>query len=142
MRSSKADIRSSCVDLMHTLCSGGGSLTKLLPLAQARVAESERAQLQAWVYGLARYANELEGVVNQLIQKPLKRKDQDIYWLILLGVFQLKYTSVAAHAAVNETVKVLKYLKKPWAKGLVNAVLRNYQRSSEELQSNLTSPKH
>ena len=54
-----------------------------------------------------------------------------------LGVFQLRHTPVASHAAVNETVKVIKQLKKPWAKGLVNAVLRNYQRRQTELESAL-----
>jgi 16S rRNA (cytosine967-C5)-methyltransferase len=37
------------------------------------------------------------------------------------------------HAAVSETVNVTKALKKPWAKNLVNAVLRSYQRQAEEL---------
>ena len=128
---------------MLELQTRGGSLTRLLPSAQERVAETDRAQLQAWSYGFARYSNELEGLVNQLISKPLKKKDLDIYLLLQLGVYQLRHTSTAEHAAVDESVKLVKRLKKPWAKGLVNAVLRNYQRRVEELEEQLNdSQKH
>ena len=140
---STENIRLVCLQLMLELQTRGGSLTRLLPSAQERVAETDRAQLQAWSYGFARYSNELEGLVNQLISKPLKKKDLDIYLLLQLGVYQLRHTSIAEHAAVDESVKLVKRLKKPWAKGLVNAVLRNYQRRVEELEENLNdSQKH
>lgn len=131
-------LRLACVQLMQQLLDGGGSLTRLLPLAQARVAERDQAQLQAWAYGFARFSGELAGIVDQLLDKPLKRKDMDVYLLMQLGVFQLRHTPVSAHAAVDETVKVVKQLKKPWARGLINAVLRNYQRREEELLSRLS----
>lgn len=137
------NIRLVCIQLMLELQTRGGSLTRLLPVAQSRVAESERSQLQAWSYGFARYTRELEGLVDQLISKPLKKKDLDIYLLLQFGIFQLRHTSTAEHAAVDECVKLVKRFKKPWAKGLVNAVLRNYQRRVEELEENLNdSQKH
>jgi len=141
MQKEKTDsIRLVCVQLMCELQTKGGSLTRLLPEAQARVAEGDRAQLQAWCYGLARFSGELSGLVNQLLRKPLKKKDLDILWLLKLGLFQLRYTSVQSHAAVNETVKVVKLVKKPWAKGLVNAVLRNYERQLTDIETRLTLP--
>lgn len=130
-------LRLACLQLMQQLLSGGGSLTRLLPEYQARVVEREQAQLQAWSYGFARFSGELSGIVDQLLDKPLKKKDLDVYLLMQLGVFQLRHTPTSAHAAVDETVKVIKQLKKPWARGLVNAVLRNYQRRAEELESRL-----
>ncbi|ASJ71465.1 16S rRNA (cytosine(967)-C(5))-methyltransferase RsmB [Granulosicoccus antarcticus] len=130
-------LRLACVQLMQQLQTGGGSLTRLLPTAQARVVEREQAQLQAWSYGFARFSGELAGIVDQLLDKPLKKKDLDVYLLLQLGIFQLRHTPTSAHAAVDETVKVSKHLKKPWARGLVNAVLRNYQRRAEELESAL-----
>lgn len=136
--SQTADIRLVCLQLMQELQTRGGSLTRLLPGAQARVAESEQAQLQAWSYGFARWSGELSGLVDQLLDKPLKAKDLDIYLLMQLGIFQLRHTPIASHAAVNETVKVIKRLKKPWAKGLVNAVLRNYQRQQSTLEAALS----
>lgn len=137
-KSGTADIRLTCVQLMQDMLTRGGSLTRLLPAAQSRVAEADRAQLQAWSYGFARHAGELAGLVDQLLEKPMKAKDLDVYLLMQLGVYQLRHTSTAAHAAVDETVKVLKRLKKPWARGLVNAVLRNYQRQAEQLLGKLS----
>lgn len=136
-KSGAISLRLACVQLMQQLLGGGGSMTRLLPQAQARVAERDQAQLQAWAYGFARFSGELAGIVDQLLDKPLKRKDLDVYLLMQLGVFQLRHTPVSAHAAVDETVKVVKQLKKPWARGLINAVLRNYQRREDELLSSL-----
>lgn len=136
-RSSTIGLRLACVQLMQQLLNGGGSLTRLLPDYQARVVEREQAQLQAWSYGFARFSGELAGFVDQLLDKPLKKKDLDVYLLMQLGIFQLRHTPTSAHAAVDETVKVIKQLKKPWARGLVNAVLRNYQRRAEELETGM-----
>lgn len=133
-----ATIRLVCVQLLQEMSTRGGSLTRLLPSAQSRLAESDRSQLQAWCYGFTRYSGELAGLVDQLLDKPLKKKDLDIYLLLQLGIFQLRHTHTAPHAAVDETVKVVKRLKKPWAKGLVNAVLRNYQRQTMALEARLS----
>ena len=134
---SPTNLRFQCLQTLVQLHDKGGSLTRLLPDAQQRVALSEQAQLQAWSFGFCRWAHELAALVDQLLDKPLKAKDLDVYLLMQLGVFQLRHTPVVAHAAVDETVKVVKRLKKPWAKGLVNAVLRNYQRRTEALQEGL-----
>ena len=56
------DMRLVCIQLMQELQTRGGSLTRLLPAAQERVKESEQAQLQAWVYGFARWSSELRGL--------------------------------------------------------------------------------
>lgn len=122
---------------MLRLQGNSGSLTRLLPEAQLKVATTEQAQLQAWIFGWCRWAHQLEALVGQLLDKPLKAKDKDVYLLMQLGVFQLMHTPTPSHAAVDETVKVIKRLKKPWARGLVNAVLRNYQRQLESLQGAL-----
>lgn len=133
------EVRVATVKLILQLESGG-SLTRLLPDAQQKLAEGDRALLQAFCFGMARWSGQLSGIVDGLLAKPLKAKDNDIYLLMQLGVFQLLHTRVAPHAAVNSTVSVVKSLGKPWAKGLVNAVLRNFQRQSESLVSALDEP--
>ena len=93
--------------------------------------------MQAWSFGWSRWSHELTALLDPLLEKPFKAKDLDVYLLLQLGVFQLRHTPTAAHAAVDETVKVVKRLKKPWARGLVNAVLRNYQRQVNTLEQTL-----
>lgn len=134
---SATNLRYQCVRVMVDLHNAGGSLSRLLPVAQSRVAATEQAQLQAWCFGMCRWSHQLFALVSQLLDKPLKARDQDVYVLMQLGVFQLMHTGVAVHAAVDETVKVTRKLKKPWAKSLVNAVLRNFTRRRSALEASL-----
>ncbi len=72
----------------------------------------------------------LEFILNELLDKPLK--DLDVKALALVGLYQLKYMRVKPHAAVSETVLAAR--KKPWAKALVNALLRRYLREQDNLE--------
>lgn len=127
------DVRLVAVGLMCRLDGNRGSLTTLLPEALADVAPAERPQLQALAFGLCRWSVQGSALLNQLLQKPMKAKDADVVWLLKLGLFQLLHTRMPAHAAVDETVKVTAKLDKSWARGLVNGVLRNFQRNQESL---------
>jgi len=80
-----------------------------------------------------RYYPRLAYLAAQLLKKPLKRKDLDVQHLILIGLYQLIYLKVPAHAAVAETVAATRLLGKDWAAGLVNALLRGFQRGAELL---------
>ena len=82
---------------------------------------------------MLRYYPRLAYLAAQLLNKPLKRKDLDVHQLILIGLYQLIYLKVPAHAAVAETVAVTRLLGKDWAAGLVNALLRSFQRGAEHL---------
>jgi 16S rRNA (cytosine967-C5)-methyltransferase len=137
-KSSKQEVRLAAVAVIQRLLEGGGSLTRLIPEAQQRVAEGDRSLLQALCYGYARWADQLEGLLTPLLKKPLKNKDQDLVILMQLGILQLRYMRIAEHAAVNTTVKAVVNLKKPWAKGLVNGVLRSYQRQEAQLTEGLS----
>jgi len=72
----------------------------------------------------------LDYILSQLLDKPLK--DAEVKALALVGLYQLRYMRVKPHAAVSETVLAAR--KKPWAKSLINAVLRTYLREQEELE--------
>jgi len=86
---------------------------------------------------MARWSEQLKAVVDALLSKPIRKKDVDVYLLLQLGVFQLMHMRIAPHAAVDNTVKAAGKLGKPWARGLVNAVLRNFQRQESTLLKNL-----
>jgi 16S rRNA (cytosine967-C5)-methyltransferase len=88
-------------------------------------------------YGVLRWLKALDWLARQLLSKPLKSRDSDIHRLIMLGLQQLWHDRTASHAAVNETAECARVLGKPWAVGLVNAVLRRFQREHEELLNKL-----
>lgn len=79
-------------------------------------------------YGCLRWHEPLSAILDILIAKPLKQKDKDIECLLRIGLYQIIYQKTPDHAAVNETVSALKDLKKPWAKKLLNGVMRNFLR--------------
>jgi len=95
----------------------------------------DRALIQEMCYGSLREYHRLSAIVAGLLKKPLKEKDSDVQALLLLGLYQLMSMRVPDHAAVSETVAATAALKKPWARGLLNGVLRNFQRQQESLVS-------
>ena len=84
----------------------------------------DKAFIQELVYGVCRWYFDLEHELSQLLNKPLRRKDHDIKCLLLIGLYQLIHLDTPHHATVQETVAAAKDFKKPWAKGLLNACLR------------------
>ena len=84
-------------------------------------------------YGVCRHYFSLDAVLAQLLTKPLKNKDADVRALLLLGLYQLWYMRVPDHAAINESVNATKSLKKPWAKNVVNGILRRFLREKASL---------
>ena len=51
--------------------------------------------------------------------------------LLCVGLYELQHLNTPPHAVVSETVNAARALKKPWATGMVNGVLRAFQRKSE-----------
>lgn len=103
----------------------GQSLTAALEQALKTVESAQdRSLVQALCYGVCRYYHRLDFILARLLDKPLK--DIHIRLLILVGLYQLGFMRIKTHAAVSETVGAAG--RKPWAKGLVNALLRRYIR--------------
>ncbi len=94
-----------------------------------------RALAQEMCYGVLRWHLRLDALARRLLSSPLK--DSEVHCLLLLGLYQLIYMRVAPHAAVDTTVAASQALGKPWAKGLVNAILRTYLRNSVSLLEEL-----
>ena len=107
----------------------GRSLDAVLELSDAHLADvRDRRFCRALAFGVLRHHRLLEAQMNALLGRPLRNRDQDVGLLIELGIYQLAFLSVSAHAAVGETVAVTRRLRKRWAASVVNATLRRYQR--------------
>ncbi len=121
------------MQVLVKVCCDGRSLGAALPETLCGVKESDRALTQELCYGVLRWRPRLQLVIERLLKKPLKQRECDIHCLLLLGLYQLIYTRIPPHAAVAETVSIVAETKKPWVKGLVNAVLRNFLRKQDQL---------
>ncbi|MDI3260365.1 MAG: 16S rRNA (cytosine(967)-C(5))-methyltransferase RsmB [Sinobacteraceae bacterium] len=114
----------------------GTSLDDALPQASAGLAAADRALAQAIAYGVLRNRRLLEWLAARLLERPLKNEPR-LQALLLGGLHQLRAMGVPDHAAVAETVAAAAALGKPWAKGLLNAVLRRYLRERSTLEAAL-----
>ena len=110
----------------------GQSLTTSLDYTLASVENpKDKAFIQAVCYGVCRYYQRLQFIIQQLTDKPIK--DAEIYALALVGLYQIIDMRVKPHAAVCETVAAAH--KKTWAKPLINALLRRYLREQESINT-------
>ncbi|WP_373185881.1 16S rRNA (cytosine(967)-C(5))-methyltransferase RsmB [Halopseudomonas sp.] len=125
--------RLAAANALATVMAGKASLGTSLPAQLQHVSDRDQALAQELAFGTARWFQRLDGLANALLDKPLKAADRDLHALLLVGLYQLLFTRIPAHAAIDETVDSARVLKKPWAKGMLNAVLRRAQREHTEL---------
>ena len=95
----------------------------------------DKALIQEMLYGTLRWYIQLEYILNQLIEKRIKKKDRLLKYLIIIGLYQLMYMRIPSHAVVSETVEICVKINMGWAKGLINAILRRYLRETKNLNS-------
>lgn len=107
----------------------GGSLNDFLPAVLDGISvPADRALAQELVYGSLRFGPRLEFMLGKLLERPVRKREPRVHALLMVGLYQLLYTRIPSHAAVAETVEAARLMKKPWAVGLANAVLRRADR--------------
>jgi 16S rRNA (cytosine967-C5)-methyltransferase len=131
-----ADVRATAARVLGRVLAGS-SLNQVLPPALEKVDPRDRALLQQLCYGTLRDGPRLQAILDQMLDKPLRERDRDIQGLLLCGLYQLQGMRIPDHAAVSATVGATRALKKNWARGMTNALLRRFQREGEVLQANL-----
>ena len=94
----------------------------------------ERAFARELAFGTLRYLPRLDAWLAHIAQRPPRRRDTDVRALALLGLYQLAFTRVPPHAAVNATVELARTLGKPWAAGFVNAALRRFAAGRDAIE--------
>lgn len=112
------------------------TLTQAADQAAAACGDPRDAALvKELCYGTLRWQPRLEAWLGKLLQRPMKPSDQDVKFLLLLGLYQLAYLRIPDHAAVQQTVEACRILEKSWAASLVNAVLRRFQRERAGIEA-------
>lgn len=115
----------------------GITLDEALLQTTGKLQGRDRALAREMAFGVCRRYFELDALLKQLLQRPLKARDEDVRALLLVGLYQLRHMRVPDHAAVSATVAASVELGKPWARGLTNAVLRACQARGAELWEKL-----
>ena len=77
------------------------------------------------VMGVLRWRSRLDATIESLAQRPLTKLDAEVLTALRLGTYQLHYLDrIPAHAAISDSVDLVKRAHKRSAAPFVNAVLR------------------
>lgn len=135
----KRNVRAAAACCLQRIVESGFSLHDALQSDECAFDARDHALLCELVYGVCRYYWRLAFYVDHLLVRPLKAGEGLVLQLIYVGLYQLAYCRLPDYAAISETVEAARWLNKPWAVGLINGVLRQFQRSRETLESEIAS---
>lgn len=104
----------------------GGYASDLLLKHAANLEPRDAALAAEIVFGCLRYQAQLDHLISLFVAGPL---DPEVRIALRIGIYQLRYLDrIPPHAAVGESVDLVKRSRKKSAAGLVNAVLRKVDR--------------
>lgn len=133
-----AILRAQVARIVVSVVTQGRSIDNECDRELSDFSSSEQALAREMAFGTVRWYDYLVAVVEQMTGKPSTKLKAPVRALVICGLYQLWKMRVAPHAAVSETVNAVTVLKAPRLKGLVNALLRRFQREQEVL---LAKPK-
>ncbi len=95
------------------------------------------------VFGVLRFRAQLDFLIRRFSGREAARLDNEVRLALELGIYQLRYLDrVPRHAAVGESVELVKRARKRSAAGLLNAVLRKVNREPVEWADRSTALSH
>ena len=127
-----AEVRAEAARLIARVLDERVAADDLLPASG--IPSRDQPLLAALVYGSLRWHFRLEWQARHLLARPLARGQSELAALLRVGLLQLQELRVPPHAAVSATVDAAALLGARRAGGLVNAVLRRFQREREQLE--------
>ena len=100
--------------------------------------ERDRALAQRLAYGTVQRVRTLDHAIEALGRRPVRKLDPPVQTALRLGAYQLGYLdSVPAHAAVNESVELVRAARLERAVPFTNAVMRRLAAGTRELLDSL-----
>ena len=116
----------------------GRSLDDALTARRTTPLCHRRALLQEICYGACRYYHYFDGILAQLLNKPIRRDDRVVHFILINACYQLDYMRTPDHAAVSRSVEAVAGTRFSWAGKMINGVLRNFLRQRERLKQDLS----
>jgi 16S rRNA (cytosine967-C5)-methyltransferase len=130
--SASAQVRARAARVVADVVSKGRSLDAALTIDPKSSAQ-ERGLLRSLCYDSIRWYVRLDALLGRLLSRPGQALAPEVRALAIVGLCQLLYTKIPAHAAVAETVNAARLLGQSRTAGLVNALLRRAQREHLQL---------
>jgi len=103
----------------------GAFAADLLSTRSAPLSSRDAGLAAALTLGVLRFRSQLDFLIESQTRKPVSKLDVQVREALRMGAYQLRYMDrIPPHAAVSESVELVKQNGKRSAAGLVNAVLR------------------
>jgi 16S rRNA (cytosine967-C5)-methyltransferase len=107
----------------------GGYASDLLLRHSTGLPSRDAALAEIIVFGCLRFQAQLDYLIDRFAGRPQPKLDQEVRIALRMGIYQLRYLErIPPHAAVTESVELVKRARKLSAAGFVNAVLRKVNR--------------
>jgi 16S rRNA (cytosine967-C5)-methyltransferase len=104
-----------------------------------QLSPADRTLTTEIVMGVLRWRPALDEAITYFSFTPFRKLDLEVVTALRMGAYQIMFlTRIPSHAAVNETVELVKQGKKASAAGLANAVMRKIlaqQKSGKRISS-------
>jgi 16S rRNA (cytosine967-C5)-methyltransferase len=106
---------------------------RAFPAAAAGLDRRDRALAQRLAYGTIQRVRTLDHGLEAIGRRPVRKLDPPVRTALRLGAYQLGFSEVAMHAAVNESVELVRDAGLERAVSFTNAVLRRLALGLREL---------
>ena len=118
--------RSAAFDILQRVEQANAYAGELLHSERlAKLSVADRALATELVMGVLRWRSRLDEIIAVASSRPLGKLDAEVLSALRLAAYQLRFlTRVPAHAAIYESVELVKRAQKRSAAPFVNAVLR------------------
>ena len=122
--------RSAAFDILLRVEQGAYAVELLHSERLDSLCAADRALCTEIVMGLERWRSVLDDVIAAQLTQPIGKLDIEVLMALRVAMYQLLFLErVPAHAAVNESVELVKRARKRSAAPLVNAVLRKIEKT-------------
>jgi 16S rRNA (cytosine967-C5)-methyltransferase len=110
---------------------------RAFPAAAAGLDPRDRALAQRLAYGTIQRVRTLDHGIEALGRRPVAKLDPPVRAALRLGAYQLTFSEVAVHAAVNESVELVRAAGLERAVSFTNAVMRRLALGLRDLVDSL-----
>ncbi|MBL8203936.1 MAG: 16S rRNA (cytosine(967)-C(5))-methyltransferase RsmB [Blastocatellia bacterium] len=141
-----APARTAAFEILTRVASENAYASHLLTSTRYdHLSSADHALAQELTLGVLRWQAQLDFFIEHFTKRKLAKLDLEVILALRIGLYQLQFLDrIPPHAAINESVNLVKLHKKHSAAPMVNAVLRAAQRTDKtafaQLYGNLRDP--
>src|SRR3954464_3145502 len=129
--------RRAAFETIRRVFEDDASAARAFRAAAEGIEPRERALAQRLAYGTIQRVRTLDHGIEALGKRPVAKLDPPVRAALRLGAYQLAYSEVAVHAAVNESVELVRAAGLERAVSFANAVMRRLALGLKQLVDGL-----